>query len=137
MAHEERPMLMSCELATRLPVLVRVLRRHGVRGVDVMSAYREKPRPSFHTMGLGLDLMRFFTRGKILSVTDDFLETPAHETCQAPRPESKRARALLSIACELFESRRFSTVLTPNYNQGHRDHFHIDIRPNDPRFFIR
>jgi hypothetical protein len=31
----------------------------------------------------------------------------------------------------------FNTVLTPNYNAGHRDHFHLDIRPDDQRFYFR
>ena len=39
--------------------------------------------------------------------------------------------------CELVESRRFNSVLTPNYNDGHRNHFHIDIRPADDRVFVR
>ena len=30
-----------------------------------------------------------------------------------------------------------STVLTPAYSAGHRDHFHIDIRPDDARTFVR
>ena len=41
------------------------------------------------------------------------------------------------MACALFESGVLSSVLTPNYNAGHRDHFHLDIRPDDPRSFIR
>jgi enterochelin esterase-like enzyme len=136
-SHEDRTMLISCELAARLPVLARVLRQQGVRGVDVMSAYRHRPRPSFHTMGLALDLYRFWTRSRVLSVLNDFQETPGHRTCQAPRPGTRGARALLAIACDLVKTRKFSTVLTPNYNEGHRDHFHIDIRPDDPRFYSR
>jgi len=45
--------------------------------------------------------------------------------------------ALVAIACELYRSGKFQSVLTPNYNEGHRDHFHIDIRPDDPRAFLR
>jgi len=135
--HEERTMLISCEMATRLPALSRVLRRRGVRGVDVMSAYRDKPRPSFHTLGLGLDLLRFWTAQGVLSVYDDFEETPEQETCAAPAARTGAARKLRAIACELFETRAFSTILTPNYNEGHRDHFHIDARPDDPRVFLR
>jgi hypothetical protein len=135
--HEERALIVSCELALRLPVLARILRRHGVLGVDVMSDYRDRPRSSFHTMGLALDLARFWTRRGVLSVPDHFLETPGFRTCQAPRPGNSAARTLLAIACELAKSRKFSTILTPNYNVGHRDHFHIDIRPDDPRIFLR
>jgi hypothetical protein len=44
---------------------------------------------------------------------------------------------MLEIACEIGASKRFSSVLTPNYNEGHRNHFHLDVRPNDPRVFVR
>lgn len=135
--HEERTLLISCEMATRLPALSRVLRRQGVRGVDIMSAYRTKPRPSFHTMGLGLDLLRFWTPQGVLSVFNDFERTPEHQTCAAPTPRTAAGRKLRAIACGLFETRAFSTILTPNYNEGHRDHFHIDARPQDPRVFLR
>ena len=135
--HEERTLLISCEMAARLPKLSRVLRRRGVRGVDVMSAYRDKPRPSFHTLGLGLDLLRFWTARGVLSVFHDFEETPNHATCGAPTPKTAAGKQLLKIACDLFATRAFSTVLTPNYDDGHRDHFHIDARPDDPRVFLR
>ncbi|MGD8858602.1 MAG: extensin family protein [Myxococcales bacterium] len=137
MTHPERPLLMSCEMAARLPDLMKVLERHDVIGVDVMSAYRELPRGSFHTAGLGLDLLRFFQTDDVLSVLYDYQETPNRETCAGPPPASSRARALRDIACRLARSHRFSTVLTPNYNEGHRDHIHLDIRPDDPRIFLR
>lgn len=137
MMHEDRPLEMSCEMALRLPDLVAVLEEHGVTGVDVMSAYRDQPRVSFHTMGLGLDIGRFWTDRGYLSVLTDFVETPASETCRAPRPGARRARILLRIACDLAQTRRLSSVLTPNYNEGHRNHFHIDARPDDPRLFVR
>jgi hypothetical protein len=28
-------------------------------------------------------------------------------------------------------------VITPDYSEGHRDHFHVDVRPEDPRLFVR
>jgi hypothetical protein len=61
MIHADRPLLFACELAARLPVLARVLRAHGVHTVAVISAYREHPRSSFHTLGLAVDIWRFFT----------------------------------------------------------------------------
>ncbi|MCZ7684525.1 MAG: extensin family protein [Sandaracinaceae bacterium] len=69
-------------------------------------------------------------------MNDHYLETPAHRTCEAP-DDDWRAAALMRIACGLAESRQFSSVLTPNYNEGHRNHFHVDIRPDDPRIFVR
>jgi len=79
-----------------------------------------------------------------LSVRTDFVETPDVETCDPSNlgegslyGDNERGRILHEIACELHESGELSTVLTPNYNEGHRGHFHIDIRPDDPRTYIR
>jgi len=135
--HPERPLVIACELAARLPALMRVLKERGVLGVDILSAYRDHPRTSFHTMGLGLDLARFWTRTGWLSVNDDYAPTPNQGTCEGAAPTSAKARRLRAIACAISRSNLFSSVLTPNYNEGHHDHFHIDARPNDPRLFLR
>ncbi len=138
MIHDDRPFTLSCEMALRLKTIARIVKRHGVSGVDVMSAYRHWPRQSFHTFGLGLDLARFWSEEHgWLSVYDHFVETPAEYTCEAEEPEDDRAKKLVSIACALYRSGRFSSVLTPNYNAGHRDHFHLDSRPHDPRLYLR
>ncbi len=134
--HEEHGLLMSCEMALRLPDLVAVLKEHGVLGVEMMSSYRTTPRTSFHTMGLAWDINRFWTADGWLSVLNDFERDPERQTC-ARRGLPSRARALRKLACDLAATERFSTVLTPNYNEGHRDHFHVDARPDDPRLYLR
>jgi len=130
------PLILSCEMAARLPALARVLLRHGVWRVDVMSAYRREPRTSFHRLGLGLDLSAFHTAAGRLSVQADFELTPDSATCDGPPPAVPAAATLRAIACELADTRLFSTVLTPNY-PGHEDHFHLDARPDDPRIYVR
>lgn len=134
----EEPLILSCELAARLPEIVAVLARHGVTRVDVSSSYRNHPRESFHTFGLALDLAAFhMADGRTLRVTTDAEGTPGAETCSAPPPLAPRARELQQIACELAATHAFATVLTPNYNTGHRSHFHLDARPDDARLFVR
>jgi len=133
----DTPVLLSCEMAARLPLLTRIVRRQGVQRIVVLSSHRTRPTQSFHRMGMALDLFAFDTRQGRMSVLDHFVETPAHRTCEAPEPDDWRARRLLRIACDLVESRQFNSVLTPNYNDGHRNHFHIDIRPDDDRIFVR
>ncbi len=134
--HLDRDVEVSCELAARLPALARILHAQGVRVVGVNSSYREAPKVSFHTFGLALDMAAFRKRGQTLIVAQHFEVTPDDRTCQA-RPATPEGKALLEIACALAESHLFSSVLTPNYNEGHRDHFHVDLRPDDPRLFVR
>lgn len=133
---KERAIELDCELAARLVPLARILRGHGVRTVHVNSSYREQPRVSFHTFGLALDVSAFETREQVWNVARDFELTPDVPTCEGA-PSTAGGRALLGLACELAESGLFSTVITPNYNAGHRDHFHLDVRPNDPKLFVR
>ncbi len=138
MSRPEESVVLSCEMAARLPVLTAILRAHHVTHVTVLSAFRSRPRTSFHTMGLALDIASFETDdGRSLSVLDSFVETPSSRTCAAERPSDPSARTLLRIACEIADTGSFSSVLTPNYNDGHRNHFHVDIRPDDPRVFVR
>jgi hypothetical protein len=137
MAHANRSLLMSCEIAARLPIVAKVARAHQVEGISVISSYRDHPFPSFHTFGLALDFGRFFTASVALNVLADFQKTPKSETCEAPPSKQPKAQTLREIACELASSHMFSSVLTPNYNEGHRDHFHVDVRPDDERLFVR
>lgn len=132
----DRAVELSCEMATRLPPLAALLKKHGVRTVHVNSTYRDQPRVSFHTFGLALDISGFETATGPLVVATDFEATPDVPTCAA-KPSSERGRALLALVCELADSGMFSSVLTPNYNAGHRDHIHLDIRPDDTRLFLR
>ncbi len=150
--HRRSALVMSCELATRLPVLARVAARHGITHVAVCSGYRRRPVYSYHAVGMALDVHRVRVAEPLevgegpadqwLSVERDFLATPDRETCdpallEASSPLSPRARTLLGFACDLSDTGAFHTVLTPNYGAGHRDHFHIDVRPHDPRTFVR
>ncbi|MFM2421047.1 MAG: hypothetical protein RL385_5770, partial [Pseudomonadota bacterium] len=134
--HPEREFAVACELAVRLPALADLLRSHGVSEVVVASAYRDHPQVSFHTFGLALDFAAFDVNGERVRVDADFELAPDAITCAAT-PQTPKGRALLDIACDLAASGLFSSVLTPNYNAGHRDHMHIDMRPDDPRFFVR
>ena len=130
------PLIIACELAARLPIIADVLSRHSVIEVEVVSAYRQTPS-SFHSVGMALDLKSFTTTAGRIMVEHGFEKTPDHPTCDAPEPRDRNARLLRAIVCDLAATRRFSSVITPNYNQGHFDHIHVDVRPDDPRLFVR
>ncbi len=138
---DSAPFIVACELAARLPRIARVLREHQIHTVDVMSSWRLTPRTSFHTMGLALDL-NTFTRddGSTLDVLRDYPMRADAPTCEgvdaSARPLDANS-ALVALACDLSLRAGLQTVITPNYSEGHRNHFHIDIRPNDARRFVR
>ena len=89
-------------------------------------------------MGLALDLSSFVRDdGSVLDVETDFVVRDAGPTCEGDPPAGEHAAALRALACDLAESGVLSTVVTPAYSDGHRDHLHIDIRPDDGRIFVR
>jgi hypothetical protein len=77
--------------------------------------------------------------GTVLDVEHDYPMHPDHPTCDGiePTPATDPGRALEALACDLAERAGLSTVITPDYSEGHRDHFHVDVRPEDPRLFVR
>lgn len=130
-------MRISCEMALRINRFGATLATLGIKDMRIASSHRTTPSTSFHTMGLALDIAGFDSDTGVLSVLRDFVETPAHYTCEAPAPITPKAKKLLDIACAMASSQLFSSILTPNYNDGHRDHFHIDVRPDDPRLYLK
>lgn len=137
---ESAPFIVSCELAARLPRIAAVLRDHHVREAFVLSSWRLEPRTSFHTMGMALDLARFVRDdGSVLDVEHDYPLHTDRPTCDGieTTPSTDPAHALEALACDLAARAGLSTVITPDYSEGHRDHFHIDVRPDDPRLFVR
>ena len=139
-ARDGAPLYVACELAVRLPAVAAVLRDHHVREAVVLSAWRLQPRTSFHTFGLALDLSRFVRDdGSVLDVDRDFVHAPERPTCDDvdTAPADAPGPALRALACDLADRAGLSTVITPEYNEGHHDHFHVDVRPHDARRFVR
>lgn len=126
--------IVSCELAVRLSHLSTVLREYGVNTIDVTSSWRRQPHTSFHRMGLAIDVHSFHgARGTWIVERDYPAPDPRRPTCPVPDD----APPLRRLACDIAATGRFSTMITPDYSAGHRDHFHIDVRPDDPRVFVR
>jgi len=131
-------LVMDCEMAARLPAFAEVLAGRDVTSVGIMSAHRPAAAYSFHAIGLALDVnwMKATHWQRALWVKTDFQKTPDDYTCDVVH-STGTSRTLVGVACDLWRSRIFSTVITPNYNEGHANHFHLDLRPGDNRFFVR
>jgi hypothetical protein len=88
--------------------------------------------PSRHPLGLAIDPGVFIKRdGTILSVASHFKGKIGAQTCGrgASRPTDPRAEELWSIVCDAFDAKIFTYTLTPNFDQPHQDHFHMEINP--------
>lgn len=99
---------------------------------------RSNTTQSRHPLGLAIDPGVFVKRdGTVLSVASHFKGTVGARTCGpgVSVPNDPRAQELWAIVCETYDAKIFTYVLTPNFDQPHQDHFHMDIKPG-VRWFL-
>ena len=123
------PLVTSCPVAAALflwetQVVQPAARRHfgtGVAGVDHAGSYscrniygRDAGRLSEHATADALDITGFeLADGQRVSVVEDWSGSGA---------KAEFLRDVRDGACRIF-----STVLSPDYNEAHRDHLHLDV----------
>lgn len=131
-------LVMSCDLALAVMRMTEVLAKKDVDGLGIFSLYRPESTYSFHSLGLGIDIN--WVKSKTWSggvwVKTNFEKNLKFRTCDY-KTTTKRAGFLMDAVCTLWEEKIFNTVLTPNYNDAHHNHFHVDVRPGDNRFYLR
>jgi len=139
--------IFDCRLVLALSDFGRVLSEHGIDEVRMFSAWRP-PAKSWpegklgqaHPGGLAADL-RLFKKsdGETLEVETDFHgrlgAVPCGPAAVPPSPTTPAATELRAILCAAAESRLFHVLLSPNFDEPHRNHFHVEVRP-DVRWFI-
>jgi hypothetical protein len=139
--------ILDCRLALALDDFAKVLERHGVREVVHLSMYRPPPKGwasgrigGQHGGGLAIDAAEFIKEdGSRLVVDRDFDGKIGDVTCgpRAVEPRTVPSAELRSIACEAAEEHLFHVELTPDYNQKHKNHFHLEVTANVRWFLVR
>lgn len=83
---------------------------------------------SQHAYAKAIDFAGFYTSdGTFYSVNDDWIiDGDGEATCQAATDNDKDA-FLHELICALKDDDVWNIVLTPNYNDAHRNHFHVDL----------
>jgi hypothetical protein len=126
----------DCRLALAIDDLAQVLRGHDVVEAEYLSMYRPNGYVAAgrrHPSALAIDLATVkLSTGTTYSVRHDFHGRVGAETCGAkaakPTKDTPGASFFREVVCDLAEKRSFNLLLTPNYNWGHRDHFHMEVR---------
>jgi hypothetical protein len=128
----------DCRLALAVDDLAMVLSKHGVVEAGYLSMFRTKGlgwiKPGRrHPSGLAIDLSTVtFEDGTQYSVLYDFHGRVGSKTCgegaAKPTKDTDGARFWHDVACELADKGSFNLLLTPHYDWGHRDHFHLEVR---------
>jgi hypothetical protein len=96
---------------------------------------------SQHRYGLAIDLVAFGLADESeLSVENDWQGERDKPVCG---PDSRltepteRAIALRNVVCDIARSGIFHHILTPSYDEAHRDHLHLDIKRGEKRSLIQ
>lgn len=151
----------DCRLVLALSDFSVILRSRAIDEVRIFSAWRPPP-PSWpdgklairHPGALAIDIARFgkaLAEGQLpkdrqwLNVKRDWSGAIGAPACgpgaASPRPTSSAplapAKELRSIVCEASEQRLFTSILTPNYNRAHENHFHLEITPDVAWHLVR
>lgn len=136
---EPTAMSMDCELAPRLVRLSELVAPMGIDEVIHIGIYNYRCigggdpdsgtcTPSQHAYARAIDLHAFHlaASGETYSTETDFVITRREDDCPMTS-SSEPDRVLKEIACALWSEGIFQIVLTPNYNDAHRNHFHVDL----------
>ena len=141
--------IFDCRLVLSLDDFGEVLRAHSIVEARIFSCWRPPPkswplteRARRHEGALAVDLRELRKEnGEALNILEQFQGQVGATLCgpgaAPPRLDSPSARELNAIACAAAESRLFNSVLTPNYDPAHKNHFHLELTPDVDWFMVR
>lgn len=139
--------VVDCRLILAFAEAAPIFARHGVTGLVYLSAYRPPSgdleaslRKSRHGAGMALDIgMLDRGDGVRWNIAKDFPKDLGRPPCEGreAEPEPGSGEDLRALVCDLAISGIFSVVLTPNFNQEHHDHVHVELNPRVPSVYLR
>ena len=132
---EDQPLVIDCSLAVSLDEAGRYLRGLGITKATFSSAYsRRKVRGtdhwSKHSFGLAIDV-HTFTGPDLgtMRVDRDYEQGLGDEVDCVGAPLTQAGAVLKILQCQLVRSGLFHLVLSPDYDDAHHDHFHLEAKP--------
>jgi hypothetical protein len=137
--------ILDCRLAVALIELSAILSQHGVVEVVHISLHRENNRghpvetggSTGHRGGMAIDAAVFRRAdGSTIRVLHDWKGRRRAPVCgpRASRGSTDNARMLREIVCRADRRALFHVLLTPNHDRAHRNHFHMELRPDGVRW---
>jgi len=120
--------LASCEMAHALTNTVEDVAKYGATALYHIGTYNCRTISgtstlSRHSFGDAIDIYGFgFDDGSVYTLIDDW----EHDTTT---PTTDAARFLYDASYRWYDAWFWNIILTPNYNAGHDNHFHVDLTP--------
>ncbi len=139
--------VLDCRLAVALVELSAILSSHDIVEVVHISLHRENNRghpvetggSTGHRGGMAIDAALFRRKdGTTISVLHDWKGRRGRPVCgpRASLGSTENAQVLREIVCRAEKRALFHVLLTPNHDRAHRNHFHMEVRPDGVRWFI-
>lgn len=137
--------IMDCRLVVALLAWSDELRAASIVHIDHFSTYRPEARvarsgePSGHARAMAIDVGRFHRAdGVILDVVDVWAQAErGADPCEHITDESDDLRTLRSLVCASIDDDLFQIVLTPHFDRVHRNHVHLELRPDVEWSYVR
>jgi len=140
---DDQPLVIDCSLAVSLAEAGGYLRGLGIEKATFSSAYsrrnvRGTNHPSKHSYGLAIDV-HTFTGPDIgtLRVDKDYEQGLGDDVDCVGAPLTQGGAVLKVLQCQLVRSGLFHLVLSPDYDDAHHDHFHLEALPWGERSELR
>ncbi|MDX2088942.1 MAG: extensin family protein [Kofleriaceae bacterium] len=131
----DRPLVIDCSLAVSLAEAGRYLAALGIETASFSSAYsrrnvRGTTRPSKHSYGLAIDIHAFAGHELgALRIDRDYEQGLGDAVDCVGAPLTQGGAVLKVLQCQLVRSGLFHLVLSPDYDDAHHDHFHLEVKP--------
>jgi hypothetical protein len=129
------PLVIDCSLAVSLDEAGRYMRALGVDRAAFSSAYAKRNvrgthRPSKHSYGLAIDVHAFAgDQLGTLRIDRDYEQGLGDAVDCVGRPLTQAGAVLKVLQCQLVRSGLFHLVLSPDYDDAHHDHYHLEVKP--------
>ncbi|HEU4614459.1 MAG TPA: extensin family protein, partial [Kofleriaceae bacterium] len=137
------PLVIDCSLAVSLDEAARYMRALGIVKATFASAYSRRNvrftnHPSKHSYGLAIDVSGFIGPDLgTLRVARDYEQGLGDAVDCVGRPLTQGGAVLKVLQCQLVRSGLFDLVLSPDYDDAHHDHFHLQVKPWRERAELR
>jgi hypothetical protein len=126
--------ILDCRLVLALDDFAAIVAARGVTTVLHYGVYRgdlplpRRGRPLHHIAALAIDVATFVKDdGTRLDVRHDWRGTVGEATCAGAAASTGRTADLRELLCEVVREKLFHQVLTPNHDERHKDHFHLEV----------
>jgi hypothetical protein len=139
----EGALVIDCSLAVSLDEAGRYMKALGIAKARFASAYsrrnvRGTNHPSKHSYGLAIDVSGFSGPDLgAMRVASDYEQGLGDAVDCVGQPLTQAGAVLKVLQCQLVRSGLFHLVLSPDYDDAHHDHFHLEVMPWRERASLR